>query len=222
MSDDPRLLYQDLLIGLVPECGLNMGEPSLHAKCLDMAGLREGDVVVHVGAGTGYYTAIQAQQMTPTGRVHAYEIEPELAARATANLNPLPHVVVHTASTVQPLPEADVIYVHAGVTHPPDVWLDALTTGGHMIRPLTTNDRSGCMLALTRQTDSVYVARIFSQIGFIPCIGARDDQGAKALKSALHSGRMEDVRFLVRHSTPDETAWCVGDDWWLSTAELSR
>ena len=31
---DAAVLYQDILIGLVPEKGINNGEPSLHAQCL--------------------------------------------------------------------------------------------------------------------------------------------------------------------------------------------
>jgi protein-L-isoaspartate(D-aspartate) O-methyltransferase len=48
-------------------------------------GLR-GDHVVHVGAGTGYYSAILAEMVGRTGRVTAIEIDPLLAARAKENL----------------------------------------------------------------------------------------------------------------------------------------
>jgi protein-L-isoaspartate(D-aspartate) O-methyltransferase len=220
-SDDPRLLYQDLPIGLMPERGINNGKPSLHAKCLAMAAPGVGDVVVHVGAGTGYYTAILGHLVTASGFVHAYEIEPELARRAASDLSHLGQVAVHAKSAVQPIPEAQAIYVNAGVTHPPDYWLDALAIGGRMILPLTSKDGSGCMLALTRRTPLTYAAGIFSRIGFIPCIGARDDQAAEALKAALDSGGIDQVRSLHRRSEPDETAWCVGSDWWLSTAEAA-
>jgi protein-L-isoaspartate(D-aspartate) O-methyltransferase len=220
--DDPRLLYQDALIALAPESGINNGEPSLHAKCLAMAGPRAGEVVVHVGAGAGYYTAILAQLVAPTGFVHAYEIELELARRASANLYHLPRVEVHAESALKSLPPADVIYLNAGTTHPPSVWLDALQVGGRMVVPLTTNDTSGCMLALTRRGTKTHEARIFTEVWFIPCAGARDEQAATSLKAALSRGGTHAVCSLHRGSTPDDAAWCIGDGWWLSTAELSH
>src|ERR1700730_4299648 len=57
-TDDPIVLYQDILIALAPDRGIHNGEPSLHAKSLGAALPKAGDVVIHVGAGTGYYTAI--------------------------------------------------------------------------------------------------------------------------------------------------------------------
>src|SRR5215469_4153459 len=50
---DPACLYLDH-VAILPERHLNNGQPSLHALLLAHAGIREGDHVVHVGAGTGY------------------------------------------------------------------------------------------------------------------------------------------------------------------------
>ena len=36
-TDDPTVLYQDIVVGLFPDRGINNGEPSLHAKCLGAA-----------------------------------------------------------------------------------------------------------------------------------------------------------------------------------------
>src|SRR5687767_4275985 len=151
-TDDPAVLYQDLVVAIVSSKGLNNGEPSLHAKCLGVAAPRPSDVVVHVGAGTGYYTAILAQLAGPRGRVHAYEIDAELAHRASENLAQNANVIVHPKSALDgPLPLADVIYVSAGVTHLPEAWLDALSPGGRLVVPLTPSERLGCMLLVTRE-----------------------------------------------------------------------
>ncbi len=58
IDDDPVLLYVNQVVALVPERGINNGQPSLHAMLLAAAGIEEGDHVVHVGTGTGYYTAM--------------------------------------------------------------------------------------------------------------------------------------------------------------------
>ena len=40
---------------------------------------KPGDHVVHIGIGTGYYTAILAELVGPTGRVTAIEYDASLA-----------------------------------------------------------------------------------------------------------------------------------------------
>jgi protein-L-isoaspartate(D-aspartate) O-methyltransferase len=219
-TDDPTILYQDILIGLLPERGINNGEPSLHAKCIGAAGLHEDDVVIHVGAGTGYYTAILAYMVGRGGSVDAYEIEPELARLAQSNLAALPNVRVRMQSALATaLPAADVIYVCAGVTQVPALWLDALAVGGRLVLPLVPNEQLGCMLLVTRTTPTGFAARIFSPAHFIPCVGARDEAQSRSLAVALAGGRAENVRTLRRGAEPDGSAWCVGTDWWLSTEE---
>src|SRR5215467_13372712 len=47
---DPVYLYDDVLIGIAPERGLNNGAPSYHAPVLASAQIKEGEHVVHVGA----------------------------------------------------------------------------------------------------------------------------------------------------------------------------
>jgi protein-L-isoaspartate(D-aspartate) O-methyltransferase len=222
ISDDPRHLYQDILIGLATDRGINNGQPSLHARCLDACAPAEGETVLHIGAGTGYYTAVLAALVGPTGRVVAYEIEPDLAVRAAANLKELANVSVLSASANDAaLPKSDVIYVNAGATHPPAAWLDALNVGGRLLFPLTPNEGLGCMLLVTRHTSTTYAASVVTRAAFIPCIGARDDDASASLSAALETQSMKSVKSLRRSTPPDHTAWCAGSGWWLSTAEVS-
>jgi len=80
---DPRHLYHDVLIAIDEERRLNNGQPSLWARMYDHLELSDGAHIVHVGAGTGYYSAILAQIVGRAGRVTAIEIDPTLAARAS-------------------------------------------------------------------------------------------------------------------------------------------
>jgi protein-L-isoaspartate(D-aspartate) O-methyltransferase len=213
------LLYQDILVGLATDRGINNGQPSLHANCLDACSPVEGEFVVHVGAGTGYYTAILAALVGPTGNVVALEIQADLADRARDNLKHLPNVTVLSDSATEAhLPNADVIYVNAGATHPLASWLDALNVGGRLIFPLTPNDELGCMLLVTRATPAGYAASVVARVAFIPCAGARDDFASEALAAALETQSIKTVQSLHRGTNPDSTAWCIGTDWWLSTA----
>ncbi|MCG3189063.1 MAG: Protein-L-isoaspartate O-methyltransferase [Burkholderiaceae bacterium] len=217
LSGDARDLYADVLVGLDAERGINNGQPSLHARCLAACDPRPGDTALHIGAGTGYYSAILAQLVGAQGHVIAYEIEADLAARAAANLTRWPQAEVRAASGVAAsLPPAHVIYVNAGATHPVAAWLDALRDGARLVFPLTPDDGSGCMLLVTRLGNR-YAARSLMRVAFIGCIGARDAAAAAALRRAFAAGNIDAVRSLHRDDAPDASAWCAGPGWWLST-----
>lgn len=216
-------LYRDVLIAIAPERGINNGQPSLHAQCLAAAHPQPGDTVVQVGAGTGYYSALLAELVGPTGVVHAYEIEADLAARAAEALaGDWPQVRVRAASAAAaPLPAADVVYASAGASHPPPSWLDALKPGGRLVFPLTPDYGVGGMLLVTRLTGgSAYAARFIARVAFIDCIGARDPAAARAVAAAFEQRSLYDVRSLHRDDAPDHTLWCRGRGWWLSTAPV--
>ena len=78
-TDDPIHVYQNVLFALDRQKQINNGEPFLHGQLLDALAPARGNVALHIGCGTGYYTAILAHLVGPSGKVIAYEIEPELA-----------------------------------------------------------------------------------------------------------------------------------------------
>lgn len=215
---DPAYLYQDVLVALDPARHINMGEPSLHARCLAALDVRPGETVLHVGAGSGYYSSILAELVGPGGHVHAYEIDPALAARAAANLAPRPNATLHARSGIAPgLPAADAIYVSAGLSEPSAHWLAALRPGGRLLFPMQPPGSSGAMLLVRREGER-WPARFICRAGFIPCVAPRDDDMAERLEEAFAAGTWRDVRRL-RHDAPDESCWVRGDGWWLSTRE---
>ena len=182
-----------------------------------------------MGTGAGYYTAILAHLVGPSGQVLAYEIDQVRAAMSAANLAAIPTVrVLHRSGTDGPLPAVDAIYVNAGATHPVDAWLDALTPKGRLLFPLTGSEHfepdrgrwavTGGMLLVHKTEQGDFAARFISPAGFIGCIGAREDATTEALSAAFRRGDFWNVQSLRRGTMPDNTCWYAGSGWWLSTA----
>jgi protein-L-isoaspartate(D-aspartate) O-methyltransferase len=106
--------------------------------------VKQGEKVLHVGAGTGYYTAVLARLTGRRGTIVAYEIEHDLAQNAIQNLSDFSNVAVQERlGSEAPLPVCDAIYVNAGATAPLNVWLDALELNGRLLFPLTPADGPG-------------------------------------------------------------------------------
>jgi protein-L-isoaspartate(D-aspartate) O-methyltransferase len=217
-SDDPAVLYQDVLVPLGTGRGLNNGQPSMHAMCLNALAPGKGESAVHVGAGTGYYTAVLAMLVGETGRVDAYEIEPDLVRQATANLARFHQAAVHGRSGAEgPLPSCDVLYVSAAAAEPLAIWLDALRPEGRLLFPLEPQGEGGQMLLVTKRSGGSYPARFLFGVQFVACAGAQDPQAAQQLDAAFRKGNWSKVRSLYRNDQPDESCWCAGRGWWLST-----
>jgi len=216
-SDDPREVYVDTLIALDASRRINNGEPSAHAMWIHALGLKSGERVDHIGAGTGYFTAILARLVGAAGRVEAFEIALDLARRARAALSDQANVAVHAESGAgHALPVADAIYVNAGATGPDPAWLDALSPGGRLVFPLTGNDGFGGMLKITRGADSRWPASFVSGAAFIDLFGARDIPTEAAVSAAFRRGGADEVRWLVRDETQGEDDWLRGEGWRLA------
>jgi protein-L-isoaspartate(D-aspartate) O-methyltransferase len=225
---DPVYLYCDVLVGIVPERGLNNGMPSYHAPLMASAAIRSGEHVVHVGAGTGYYTAIMAHLAESTGRVTAIEFDSALARRAKHNFSGTPNVVVLQGDGVSiPFDPADVIYINAGATRPADAWLGGLKDGGRLILPLTARKtlplgstgsiaRHGAVFWIERKGDD-YLAKWISAVGVYPCEGGRDEVSEAALDAALQRGGWQDITRLYRtDELPSDRCWLRAPGWALA------
>ena len=218
LTDDPAVLYQDVVVSLGSGGPLNNGQPTLHAFCLAALAPKKGERVVHVGAGTGYYTTLLAKLVGESGVVDAYEIEPTLAQRATDNLAAFPNVTVHARSGAEgTLPACDVLYVNAGATEPLAVWLDALRPMGRLLFPMTPDAGVGAMLLITKQEDGSFTARFLLQAQFVPCIGARNEATEQKLAEGFRNSNWTKVKSLHRNDEADDSCWFSGPGWWLST-----
>ena len=128
---DPRAVYHDVLIALDEKRQINNGQPSLWAFLLDQLDVAAGEQALHLGCGTGYYTAVVAELVGPTGKVTAIEIDAGLAEKARAALKPWPQITVSNADgATLSFEPADLIAASAGATHPLSSWLvDGIALG---------------------------------------------------------------------------------------------
>jgi protein-L-isoaspartate(D-aspartate) O-methyltransferase len=127
------LAYIDDDIELSP--GRYLMEPSPLAKLIQLADIDTNDVVLEVGCGTGYASAILSQL---GGSVVALESDGELAAKATETLANLGHdnVAVVTGDLEKGYaPEApyDVIFVHGAVETVPEALFAQMRDGGRLV-----------------------------------------------------------------------------------------
>ncbi len=228
---DPRQLYADVPVGLVPGQLLNNGAPALVTQLIDALDVEEGSHVLQIGPATGYYTAILAEIVGPTGRVTAVELAPELADRARRNLARWKQVEVVTGDgTRHRAAPADAILVTAGCTHPKPIWFEGLAPGGRLLVPLTgirppaPAARFGRNLAgqalLVHRAEGAWPARFLVGMGISFCHGARDLVHERLLQESYARGGARTVQSLIR--TPHartETCWLHAEDFCLSTRE---
>ncbi len=234
----PRQLYDVVLVGILPERFLNNGQPSGLAMWFDALNLKRNERVVHIGCGTGYYTAILANVVGPGGHVRAFEIDAELAPRAAGNLAHLRQVeVIHgDGSAIDPGP-ADAIFVNAGVNYPVPIWLDAIPVKGRLMFPLISTLKiphpavvpwraqcypssfrlGGMMLLVTREPTHLSV-RVVSSVGIFPCIGAIERHADQRAAASLQRTDYDSIASLRRDAhEQDGSCWLHGDGFCVST-----
>lgn len=213
---DPRHLYHNVLVAIDAARGLNNGHPSSLASWFEQLDLRSGDHVVHVGCGTGYYTAILAEVVGLDGRVRAYEIDPDLAGRAQSNLGHWPSVEVVAGNGAEHLGAADAIFINAGTTHLSVSWLDSLKPAGRLLVPMTaSSDPSGVgagrILKVVRDSNG-FTATFVSEVGIFPCIGHRDPTFDAVLTRAFEGDSWKSVRSVrLEPHEPTSTCWLHGE-----------
>lgn len=218
-TSDPGDLYDDVLVVLDAARGVNNGQPSLHAAWLAQVDPQLGETAIHVGAGTGYYTAILAMLVGESGHVHAFEIDEDLAFLARQHLAPLGTVTVYARSALDvELPDADVVYVNAGLAAPDPSWLRALGPGGRLIFPWQPFGPGGVTMLVTR-TERGFAAAATLHVGFIECQGA----APRGIAEPPRSDAFDRTRsiWLTGTRAPDATATAVYGDVWFSCDEVS-
>jgi protein-L-isoaspartate(D-aspartate) O-methyltransferase len=214
---DPRYIYQDVLVALDKERGINNGQPSAHARFMSAVAPQPGETVVHIGAGTGYYSAILSMLVAPGGRVEAFEVDERLAAAARRNLEAFENVSVTVGDAIRlAIPGAHVIYVNAGLRCPPAHWLKALHPGGRMFLPWFAAREVSIALAIRRAALTGYAVDPFMPARFIACAGIPEDLSGDKLPNREAAWATRALH-LASDRPPDATATAIYREMWFSS-----
>jgi protein-L-isoaspartate(D-aspartate) O-methyltransferase len=193
-----------------------------------MLELAPGAGVLHVGAGLGYYTAVMGECVGAAGRVLAFEVDQPLATEAARRLRSRPWVEVRHGDASTPLPESfDGILINAGVTHPLDSWLDALTPGGRLLAPITTTMPAmgsslgkGLVLLVAKDEAGAFTARVITVVAVYSALGIRDPEMNERIGKAMMGGpgQWMAVKRLRRDPhEPEASCWLHGRSCCFST-----
>lgn len=149
-----------------------VSQPYIVAAMLESLRVSPGDVVLEVGTGSGYQTALLSQL---AARVYSIERHPELAEEARRRLERLSYnnVVVFVGDGSQGLPEYapfDAITVGAAAPRIPEPLFQQLRNGGRMILPVGTSESQELWL-VTKEEGGPKVTRM-EACRFVPLIGS--------------------------------------------------
>ena len=225
---DPRHVYHNVAIAIDPARTLFNGMPGLLSMAIDSLALAPGARVLHLGTGTGYYTALMAHCVGSAGRVLGIEVDADLAETSRQNLAGLPWVDVHQGDGSAPLADTfDAILINAGITHPQDAWLDALVPGGRLIMPLTAsiagmgNIGKGLLIHVTRPADGgAFVARVLTFVAIYSAQALRNPTLNAAIANALGAQPFPRLTRLRRdHHDVAPECWLHSPGFCLSTSK---
>jgi protein-L-isoaspartate(D-aspartate) O-methyltransferase len=228
---DPARVYQNASIAIDRERELFNGQPALVAAWLDSLGLGRGQRVLHIGCGTGYYTALIASVVGADGRVFAIEVDAALSARAQDALADSRNVRVSQGNGRSGLPaEMDVVLIHAGATHVLPEWLDATRDGARLLAPLTVSipamspTLSKGVILHAQRIAGAWRAHVDSMIAIYSLVGLRDDASNGALGEVLRRGPSGAPVTSIRRDAhaADATCWLHVDGACVSTGKWGR
>jgi protein-L-isoaspartate(D-aspartate) O-methyltransferase len=149
--------------------------PYLVAGMLEQLDVREGHRVFEAGAGTGWNAALLATLSGPNGYVSTIDIDPEVSARAAANLERagFASVRVTTGDAGLGSPENapyDRAIITIGSLDIPPAWVRQLKPGARLVVPLRWRGQTQSV-ALVLGQDGLLRSDTAFLCGFVPMIG---------------------------------------------------
>ena len=156
------------------ESDQTISQPYIVALMIDAAGVKPGDRVLEIGAGSGYAAAVMGQV---AGEVLAIERHHELAVLAGERLAKLGYsnVDILEGDGSEGLPEEapfDAIIAAASGSHVPEALVEQLAIGGRLVMPVGEPHSVQSLVRVFRVSEEEYEQEDLGAVRFVPLIGA--------------------------------------------------
>lgn len=151
-----------------------ISQPYVVAYMISLLRLRPEDVVLEIGAGSGYAAAVLSRIARA---VYAVERHQGLVAYARQRLNTLGYdnvTIIHGDGTQGYLPQApyEAIIVAAGGPDVPSSLKNQLKIGGRLVMPVGEGRRQQHLVRVTRHSQAEFIMEKKGPVAFVPLIGA--------------------------------------------------
>jgi protein-L-isoaspartate(D-aspartate) O-methyltransferase len=150
-----------------------ISQPYIVALMIQAAGIKPGDRVLEVGAGSGYAAALIGRI---AARVIAVERQPELVEIARERLRCLAHdnVEVVEGDGTRGWPAHapyDAILAAASGSHVPEALIAQLAPGGTIVMPIGDPGGVQELIKVTKQPDGILRQQNLGGVRFVPLFG---------------------------------------------------
>jgi protein-L-isoaspartate(D-aspartate) O-methyltransferase len=155
------------------EAGQTISQPYIVGLMIQAAGIKQGDRVLEVGAGSGYAAAVISRI---AGEVIAIERQHDLIEVARQRLGSLGYgnVEIIEGDGTRGCPDHapfDAILAAASGSHVPEALLGQLAPGGRIVMPIGDPGRVQELIKVTKQEDGVLRQENLGGVRFVPLIG---------------------------------------------------
>ena len=150
-----------------------ISQPFMVAMMIEAAEVEPGDMVLEVGAGSGYAAAVLSRI---AAKVFAIERHSSLAEAARKRLAHLcyDNVEIRSGDGTRGWPDAapfDAILVAAGAPDVPNALKEQLAIGGRLIIPVGEVERCQTLRKMRRLSDGAFDEEDLGAVAFVPLIG---------------------------------------------------
>ncbi len=157
--------------------GQTISQPYIVALMTDLLLPTENDVILEVGAGSGYQAAILSKLVK---QVYTFEIIPTLAKQARDRLTRLglTNIEVRQGDGYYGLPQHapfDGIIVTAAASHVPPPLIEQLKPGGRLVIPVGLPHSLQYLMMITKDNNGEIIPRDILAVSFVPLTGAGHD-----------------------------------------------
>jgi protein-L-isoaspartate(D-aspartate) O-methyltransferase len=155
------------------EAGQTISQPYIVGLMIQAAGIKRGDRVLEVGAGSGYAAAVISRI---AGQVIGIERQPELVAVARQRLEKLGYDNVEivegdgTKGWRDGAPY-DAILAAASGSHVPRPLVEQLAPGGRIVMPVGDPGWVQQLIKVTKTDDGTLIQQDLGGVRFVPLIG---------------------------------------------------